>query len=64
MVDVGDFALHDPELIDLEGRDRLHGLLPAPFPHRHLVPSLMDELREVEVEDRPLNPDIGHHTRA
>jgi hypothetical protein len=51
------------DLIDVEGRDRLHGVLPALLLHRHLVPGLMDELCEVEVEGRPLDLDIDHHAR-
>ena len=63
LIDIGDLALDDSHLIDVEGINRLHGLLPAALLYRHLVPSLMDDLREVEVERRPLDPQISDHAR-
>ncbi len=59
LVDIGQGALSDAELVDLQGIDRLDGSLPALAIHRHLVGELAPQLGQVHVRDRPVDREVG-----
>ena len=56
---VRDVTVRHPEQVDLEGVDVLHGFLPATLLDGDLVPHLRPRLADIEVQDGPIEPEVG-----
>ena len=61
-IDVGGLATRDRDLVDLEGIDRLERLLPAMLGERGRIFRLFADVREVDVEERPIEAKVRDET--